>query len=54
MYDNLGGVHGDNAQLGGNRNRYEKDVDISSGKTTYGNHARVGGTQNKSKSNKIN
>ena len=46
-------VYGGNAQLGGIRNRYERDVGMSTGKTTYGNNARVGGTHNDRKSNKI-
>ena len=53
MCNDLGKVHGDNAQLGGTSNRYEGNADMSSGKTTYGDHTRVGGTQNESKSNKI-
>ena len=53
MHNDLGEVHGDNAQVGGTRNRYEGDVDRSSGKTTYGDHTRVGGTHNDRKSNKI-
>ena len=44
MYHDLGEAHGDHAQLGGTRNRYEGDVDMSSGKTTYGDCTRVGGT----------
>ena len=51
MYNDLGEVHGDNAQLEGNRNRHEGDVDMSSGKTTYGDHTRVGGTHNDRESN---
>ena len=53
MCNDLGKVHGDNAQLGGTRNRYEGDVYMSSRKTTYGDHTRVGGTLNDRKSNKI-
>ena len=53
MYNDLGIVHGDNAQLGGTRYRYEGDVDMSSGKTTYGDHTRVVGTHYDRKSNKI-
>ena len=51
VYYDLGEVHGDNAQLGRNRNRFEGDVDMSSGKTTYGDHTRVGGTHYDRKSN---
>ena len=54
MYYDLDEVHGDNAQLGGAHNRYEGDVDMSSGKTTYGDHARVGGTHYDRKSNILN
>ena len=54
MYYDLDEVHGDNAQLGRTRNRYEGDLDMSSGKTTYGGHARVGGTHFDRESNKIN
>ena len=53
VYNDLGKVHGDNAQLGGTSNRSEGDVDMSSGKTTYGDHTRVGGTHSDRKSNKI-
>ena len=53
MYYDLGEVHGDNVQLRGKRDRNEGDIDMSSGKTTYGDHARVGGTHNDRKSNKI-
>ena len=52
MYYDLNEVYGDNAQLGGNRNRCEGDVDMRSGKTIYGDHARVSGTQYDRKSNK--
>ena len=53
MYNDLGKVHGDNAQLEGTSNRYEGDVDMTCGKTTYGDHIRVGGTHNDRKSNTI-
>ena len=53
MYNDLGEVDGDNAQLGGIRNRYERDVHMNSGNSTYGDHARVGGTHYDRKSNKI-
>ena len=52
-YNDLGKAHGDNVQLGGARNRYKEDVHVSSGKTTYGDHTRVGGTHNDRKSNKF-
>ena len=53
MYNDLGEVHGDNVQLGGTRYRYEGDVYMSSGQTTYGDHTRVGGTHYDRKSNEI-
>ena len=51
VYNDLGEVHGDNAQLGGTRN--EGDVHTSSGTATYGDHTRVGGTHNDRKSKKV-
>ena len=53
MYNDLGKIDGDNAQLGVTRNRDERDVDMSSGKTTYGDHSRMGGIHHDRKSNKI-
>jgi len=37
---------GDNAQTGGSRNTYHRDVDQSHNKTTYGNNTQVTGTGN--------
>ena len=53
MYDDLDKVHGDNAQLGGTRNTYKGDVDMSTNKRTYGDYTRMGGTHNDRKSNII-
>ena len=53
MYNDLGKIDGDNAELGVTCSRYKGDVDMSISKTTYGDHTRVGGTHNDRKSNKL-